>query len=126
MIQLVSDVIDQVSPSVENSADNGAGVFPVDSGIQDRVFRNRGGEWLNSVTRNEPTDPAAVKEGLASVRVARPRYELFGQYGEHLKAVVEAFVSAATRLLAGPMYAIVEGSGRREVPRMAFSDGDCR
>ncbi len=119
MIQLVSDVIDQTSESAGDSG--GIGPLPVDSGIQDRVFRNRGGEWLNSLTRNEPTDAAAVKAGVENARVSRGRYALYGRYGEHLKAIVEAFAAASGRLLEGPMYEIADGKGgRREVPRMAF------
>ena len=38
----------------------------------------------------------------------------------HLKAVVEAFVEAATRLLVGPTYQIVDNGNVRKVPRMAF------
>jgi hypothetical protein len=61
-----------------------------------------------------------VKAGLEDVRATRSDYSLKGTYGDHLKAVVEAFVSAATRLLLGPTYTIREGASRREVPRMAF------
>jgi hypothetical protein len=120
MIQLVTDVIDQ-------GAEAGALMdkahqinTPVDPAVQDRAFRNRGGEWLNSHTRNEPTNPRKVKEELERLRVAKPGYSLKGTYGDHLKAVVEAFVAAATRLLMGPTYTIKEGRSRREVPRMAF------
>ena len=120
MIQLVSDVMDQMSESMASAPAPTALAFPVDSVVQDRVFRNRGGEWLNSLTRSEPTDPAAVKEGLARMRQETPDYELFGRFGEHLKAVVEAFAHAATRLLRGPTYTITEGGSHREVPRMAF------
>ena len=120
MIQLIGDVIDQTTESIANSAKIAAVPFPVDSAMQDRVFRNRGGEWLNSLTRNEPTDPAAVRASVSSIRASQPEYSLFGQYGDHLKAIVEAFVSAATRLLVGPMYTVAEGGGQREVPRMAF------
>ena len=120
MIQLVSDVMDQTTESGGYSRTTTASAFPVDAAIQDRVFRNRGGEWLHSITRSEPSDPAGVEAGVEKVRAARPGYTLFGQYGDHLKAVVEAFAEAATRLLKGPMYTIAEGAGRREVPRMAF------
>ena len=119
MIQLVSEVIDQQSGSGNGDAKDAAR-WPVDAGVQDRVFRNRGGEWLNSLTRNEPSDPDAVKEGLKVMRVDRPGYELFGQYGDHLKAIVEAFSTASMRLLRGPMYRIEGENGVREVPRMAF------
>jgi hypothetical protein len=47
-------------------------------------------------------------------------YRLCGQYGDHLKAIVEAFVAAARTLLLGPTYTIVDGKNSREVPRMAF------
>ena len=120
MIQLVTDVIDQAS-----EADTRAGKVqqistPVDPAVQDRAFRNRGGEWLNSHTRNEPTNPEKVKTVLQHLRETRANYSLTGTYGDHLKAVVEAFVAAATRLLLGPTYIIKEGGNRREVPRMAF------
>lgn len=120
MIQLVGDIIDQASESTSSGDEANKCVVPVDSQIQDRVFRNRGGEWLNSLTRNEPSDAAAVKAGLAALRTSRPKYSLRGQYGDHLKAIVEAFVSAASGLLRGPMYTIAEGTRQREVPRMAF------
>lgn len=120
MIQLISDVIDQGMEPGAAGIRSGQLKVPVDPGLQDRVFRNRGGEWLNSHTRNEPTNPARVKLGLEKMREASREYSLVGPYGDHLKAVVEAFVSAATRLLLGPMYSIKEGSSRREVPRMAF------
>lgn len=120
MIQLITDVMDQ---SVEASKSAGAAIqvhTPVDPALQDRVFRNRGGEWLNSHTRNEPTNPASVKRELVRQRQVDPHYELMKPYGEHLKAVVEAFVAAATHLLLGPTYMIKEGEQAREVPRMAF------
>ncbi|MCK4828125.1 hypothetical protein KA005_71005, partial [bacterium] len=89
--------------------------------LQDRVFRNRGGEWLNSQTRNEPTEPERMKKELALLQKQKPSYKLCGgEYGEHLKAVVEAFVSAAKALLRGPTYKIQGKNSLREVPRMAF------
>jgi hypothetical protein len=94
--------------------------LPVEAAIQDRVFRNRGGEWLNSHTRNEPTDPQRMRAELDRIREANPHYNLCGEYGDHLKAVVEAFVAAASNLLAGPTYKMTEGRSIREVPRMAF------
>jgi hypothetical protein len=120
MIQLVTDVIDQASET-----GNGAGRLPqintpVDPAVQDRAFRNRGGEWLNSHTRNEPTNPEKVKSELERLRETKSDYSLTGTYGDHLKAVVEAFVATATALLLGPTYTIRQGTGRREVPRMAF------
>jgi hypothetical protein len=94
--------------------------LPVNEVSQDRVSRNRGGEWLSSHERNAPTQPNRVKEGLAHLQELEPQYRLHGEYGDHLKAVVEAFVAAARKLLLGPTYSIFEGKTRREVPRMAF------
>ncbi len=120
MIQLVGDLIDQTTESHAQSTAPISTSFPIEPAIQDRIFRNRGGEWLNSQARNEPTNPAKVKADLAMITASQPTFSLCGQYGEHLKIIVEAFVSAATRLLVGPMYTITEGGSRREVPRMAF------
>lgn len=117
MIQLVSDVIDQGSEASSNSNQI---TIPVDAAVQDRAFRNRGGEWLNSHTRNEPTNPRKVKMELERIKQTKTGFSLRGTYGDHLKAVVEAFVAAASRLLMGPTYLIKEGKTRREVPRMAF------
>lgn len=118
MIQLISDVIDQASESTHPMI--ALNSIPVDPALQDRVFRNRGGEWLNSHTRNEATDPARLQKELESFRQTRPTFSLQGQYGEHLKAIVEAFVAAARELLLGPMYGIAKGGKVRDVPRMAF------
>ena len=114
MIQLLTDVVDQAS-SV-----NGDLVVPVPDEIQDRAFRTRGGEWLNSHTRNEPTSPSVVRAEIDKVRKTRPGYSLSGTYGDHLKAIVEAFAAAARARLFGPTYIMKETSGDREVPRMAF------
>jgi serine/threonine protein kinase len=120
MIQLVTDVIDQASETDSEAGKLQQISIPVDPAVQDRAFRNRGGEWLNSHTRNEPTNPERVKAVLERLRETSSNYSLTGTYGDHLKAVVEAFVAAATRLLLGPTYIIKEGGSRREVPRMAF------
>jgi len=120
MIQLISDVIDQSSETTTQGLSRSQINVPVKADIQDRAFRNRGGEWLNSHTRNEPTDPRRMRAALDRARKEDPGYELCGEYGDHLKAVVEAFVDAATTLLRGPTYTITEGSKTREVPRMAF------
>jgi hypothetical protein len=62
-----------------------------------------------------------MKAELAQLQQHKPGYMLCGEYGDHLKAVVEAFVTAARKLLMGPTYTIIqEGGSRREVPRMAF------
>jgi hypothetical protein len=47
-------------------------------------------------------------------------FSLSGSYGDHLKAIVEAFVQPATELLRGPTYRISSYGSTREVPRMAF------
>src|SRR5439155_24987124 len=60
------------------------------------------------------------KREIASLSQETGRFALQGQYGDDLKAIVEAFVTAATSLLAGPTYTIREGSVPRGVPRMAF------
>jgi serine/threonine protein kinase len=117
MIQLISDVFDQaaqVSSSTQQIS------IPVDPAIQDRAFRDRGGEWLSSHSRNEPTDLQKMRAGLAEARHAESGYALCGTYGSHLKAIVEAFVDAATKLLIGPTYKMFENGKMREVPRMAF------
>jgi hypothetical protein len=120
MIQLITDVIDQTAEATQRTAAAETMALPVDPGLQDRVFRHRGGEWLNSHTRNEPTDPKGVKSSLATYRSANPGYHLAGEYGDHLKAVVEAFVASANELLLGPMYTVRDNGGQRQVPRMAF------
>ncbi len=120
MIQLVTDVIDQAAEAGSRTGKSQPISIPVDPATQDRAFRNRGGEWLNSHTRNEPTHPQRVKVEVERLKSVNAGYSLRGTYGDHLKAVVEAFVGAASRLLLGPTYFIKEGKRRREVPRMAF------
>jgi len=120
MIQLITDVVDQASEAAQHTPMTSPITLPVNEASQDRVFRNRGGEWLSSHERNAPTQPNRVQEGLAYLQELDPKYQLCGEYGDHLKAVVEAFVAAARKLLLGPTYSILEGKTRREVPRMAF------
>ena len=120
MIQLVTDVVDQTSGVVHYDSIQAPITVPVDSAVQDRVFRNRGGAWLSAHTRNQPTRPGNVKSEIQRIRLANPEYELTGRYGDHLKAVVEAFVAAARALLLGKTYMMKEGNSTREVPRMAF------
>lgn len=120
MIQLITDVVDQASDAHRNAGKPNTITLPVSSDVQDRAFRNRGGEWLNAHTRNEPTDPEEMQKQLTRLRRHTPDYSLQGTYGDHLKAVVEAFAAAAKELLFGPTYAIREGATLREVPRMAF------
>jgi hypothetical protein len=116
MIQLVSDVFEAV---VKNDGTSKIAV-PVDPSIQDRAFRDRGGEWLGSNARNEPTNPAHVKMALTEMQRRDPNFNLCGSYGSHLTAIVAAFVAAATQLLMGPTYEMREKNQVREVPRMAF------
>jgi hypothetical protein len=122
MIQLIADVVGQASEAVQRAPITNEINLPVDGALQDRVFRDGGSAWLSAHTRNEPTRPHRVKEGLAQLQRRDPEYQLCGQYGDHLKAVVEAFVAAARTLLLGPTYRILEGKAKtpREVPRMAF------
>lgn len=120
MIQLITDVVDQAS-KVDGPLPRLHEIdLPVEAALQDRVFRNRGGEWLSSHRRNEPTQPERVKKGLKDVQRLDSTYTLCGEYGDHLAAVVEAYVSVARKLLLGPAYKIREGRNMREVPRMAF------
>ena len=121
MIQLISDVVEQSSSESQDSVDEADNQeIPIRSEVQDRVFRNRGGEWLDSHTRNEPSNPDLVKSQVTAIQREDGLFHLTGEYGEHLKAVVEAFVTAARSLLLGQTYTIQEGSLQREVPRMAF------
>ena len=120
MIQLMTDIVDAATKVTQDSMTVSQTTLPVPPDVQDRVFRNRGGLWLDSQTRNEPTDPERMKQELNRIQKSQIAYRLAGGYGEHLKAVVEAFVAAARKLLFGPTYVISEGRTRREVPRMAF------
>ncbi len=118
LIQLMTDIVDD-APKTNNEQTSQVDL-PVPDETQDRIFRNRGGQWLDSQTRNEPTNPNRVEHTLAALQQDKADFQLAGAYGEHLKAVVEAFVAAARELLLGPTYQISEGSLDREVPRMAF------
>lgn len=117
MIQLITDVVDQAT-DVANPTSLLA--YPIDEALQDRAFRNRGSEWLNAHTRNEPTNPIQLQSDLATMQKTKPGYQLSGHFGDHLKAIVEAFVAVASDLLHGPTYKINENGHVREVPRMAF------
>jgi hypothetical protein len=123
MIQLITDIVDRAATQIPPEAHRAEIAIPVSDADQDLVFRNRGGEWLSSHERNQPSHPDRVKAGLEALRVRDRNYRMCGEYGEHLKAVVEAFVAAARKLLLGPTYAIYESASTkkpREVPRMAF------
>jgi hypothetical protein len=117
MIQLVQELVDAATSSLDLTR------VPVQADIQDRVLRNRGGQWLEAQTRNQPTNLKSLKRGLSAQNRIDPGYKLTGgNYGSHLKAIVEAFVKVARQLLLSPMYKIrSEGAQKvREVPRMAF------
>ena len=57
MIQLITDVVDQASDAglYAESTQSNQLTTPIDLGLQDRVFRNRGGEWLSAHRHNEPS-----------------------------------------------------------------------
>jgi len=116
MIQVIDEVISEAAaPSGHVEP------LPVHAELQDRVFRNRGGQWLETQRRDLPTDADAVEAAMARIRELDADFKLTGgSYGAHLKAVAEAFVAAARRLLLGPVYRIPGRSTVREVPRMAF------
>lgn len=122
MIQLIADVVGQASDALQCASMVNQINLPIDGTLQDRVFRDGGSTWLSAHTRNEPTQPLLVKNSLAQLKQRDPKYKMCGQYGDHLKAIVEAFVAAARKLLLGPTYHILEGKTKtpREVPRMAF------
>ncbi len=121
MIQLIADLVDQVSESTQHEFTQNEIPLPIKDAIQDRVFRNRGGEWLNSITRNDPSSPEIIRKECELLENDGFSYKFCGgEYGDHLKAVVEAFVSAARFLLFEPPYQIKHGNSVREVPRMAF------
>lgn len=119
MIQLLSGVVEQAGAGLTSGKGQPL-TIPIDPNLQDRTFRNRGGEWLTSHTRNEPTNPELFKKEIDLIQQSRPGYRLSGQFGDHLKAIVEAFQAAANALLQGPTYDIKEGDRTRSVPRMAF------
>lgn len=113
MIQLMQDLVD-----AGGSADKIALTTRIGQEDQDRAFRNRGSQWLDMQTRNQPSDPKLVNSLLAAPGGPRPLAG--GSYGGHLKAVVEAFKDAARLELLGPVYVMKEKGHSREVPKMAF------
>ena len=115
MIQLLQDVVDLVS-----SSDKLPVTQQVGEEDQDRAFRNRGSQWLDMQSRNQPSDPKQVKFLLGQNTTGGVNHLAGGSYGSHMKAVVEAFKEAARMELLGPVYAIKENGRPREVPKMAF------
>lgn len=117
MIQLMQDVIDAEVSQTGQSIVGGI----VASETQDRVFRNRGGQWLDQQRRNMPTDPQRFDAVLRRYKEEHTEFALSGSsFGSHLKAIVEAFKTVARAELLGPVYVMIENGRKREVPRMAF------
>ncbi|HEY0141319.1 MAG TPA: hypothetical protein VGF48_10510 [Thermoanaerobaculia bacterium] len=117
MIQLIQEVLDEATFQTGHLE-----AHAIQGDIQDRVFRNRGSLWLDSHIRSQPTNRVEYENALSELKAVEPKYEFTGAtYGAHLKAVVEAFVAAARRLLLkGPVYVLRENGKPRNVPRMAF------
>jgi hypothetical protein len=116
MIQLIQDLVDEAC-----TANSRPVTGEIASELQDRVFRNRGSQWLEMQVRNQPTDAKRFELLLTKHKSQAPYFQLAGgTFGQHLKAVVEAFKDAARFELMGPVYVIENGGNRREVPKMAF------
>jgi hypothetical protein len=111
MIQLLTELADQQAGEVRRIEDQ----------MQNRVFRERGGEWLESHGVNPPSDRDAVERAIRELRQLDSSFAFSGgTYGNHLKAIVEAFAHSARAQLLGPTY-VERSAGRvRVVPRMAF------
>jgi hypothetical protein len=111
IIQLVQELVDASTPTGQATR------VPVETETQDRVLRNRGGQWLGAQSRNQPTDRTAFRKGVKALQQIDPTFEITESgYGNHLKAVVESFAKIARQLLLSPMYKLEN----RYVPRMAF------
>lgn len=116
MIQLIQDLVDAGA-----TTDKAVLTTRIGEEDQDRAFRNRGSQWLDMQTRNQPSDPKLVKSLLAILDSSGGARQLAGgSYGGHLKAIVEAFKDAARIELLGPVYVMKENGRTREVPKMAF------
>jgi len=116
MIQLLQDVVDAGTVN-----DTAILTKRIDEEDQDRAFRNRGSQWLDMQTRNQPSNPKVVKALLDTADGSHGFRELAGgSYGSHLKAIVEAFKESARLELLGPVYVMKENGRSREVPKMAF------
>jgi hypothetical protein len=121
MIQLLQDLIDECSGGGAATQPGGRVDATIPPELQDRVLRNRGGQWLQAQTRNRPSDRATLEHQLAEHRKTNPTFEFTdASFGAHLKAIVEGFKAAARSLLFGPTYTMNENDVPREVPRMAF------
>jgi hypothetical protein len=117
MIQLMQDVVDaEITRSTPQFMS-----ITVSGETQDRVFRNRGGQWLEQQRRNLPTDQKQFDQSVEEHIKDHPEFSLSGSsFGSHLKAIVEAFKTAARAELLGSTYVMIENGRKREVPRMAF------
>lgn len=119
MVQLVQDLVDETY--LTNEKGNNKSILSVSAEIQDRVFRNRGGQWLISQSRNQPTSQSEVTRTINNIRQKNPQFTFCGDsYGTHLKAIVEAFVKQASFLLFSKPYIEKFKDSVRTVPRMAF------
>jgi hypothetical protein len=117
MIQLMQEVVD-AEVSQTRLPVIGA---RISSETQDRVFRNRGGQWLEQQRRNLPTDQKSFDRLVTEYQTIYSDFSLSGSnFGGHLKAIVEAFKTAARAELMGPTYTMIEKGSKREVPKMAF------
>jgi hypothetical protein len=115
MIQLAQELVD--------AAQDGEGrvTKTVPADVQDRVFRNRGGSWLELQTRNQPTDLQRMERCMKDYVSIDSKFSFSGgTFGSHLKSIVEAFNAAARIELLGPVYTIRNGRTARHVPKMAF------
>jgi len=116
MIQLMQDLVDAGTPTDQVGLTRRIGEED-----QDRAFRNRGSQWLDMQTRDQPSDPRLMKSLVDSSVASGALSQLAGGlYGTHLKAIVEAFKDAARLELLGPVYMMKENGRTREVPKMAF------
>ena len=99
MIQMFIEMLRQANGRIRE------GIVLVDSQIQDRIYRNAGGEFLGFA--QAMTDPFCVSRGC----------EEEDRYGPHLKDIVEAFVNVSRHeLTKGPL---VRNQGRT-YPKQAF------
>ena len=105
MIQMFVDILREA----ENEA-NEDGFIPVDSHIQDRVYRAAGGEFLKFM--ESVTNPSTWEKNKHEIST-----KLGGRFGIHLKNIVEAFVNVSR-------YEMTQGSlvsnQPRKNPKQAF------
>jgi hypothetical protein len=81
MIQLMQDLVD-----AGTTTERVALTTRISEEDQDRAFRNRGSQWLDMQTRNQPSDPKFVKSLLGFAGgLDGPRQLVGGSYGIHLR-----------------------------------------